>query len=165
MASLRENLEALPRAIFAAEGIVIREILDDDDLWYAVVECKLRPGQEEYVNPAGFSIGRAYLHPEDNVPCVICLESGERIGYLVLRTWAAEGDAYSWSYYMDGKFQGQGYGTKAARLAARILKAADGTKPVKLAVDADNQKAQALYQSIGFQKLDEMDGDELVFGL
>ena len=163
--SIREKLQSLPEAVFTGGGITIREIRDDDDLWYVTVECTLGPGQEEFVNPAGFSIGRAYLNPADNVPCVICLESGERIGYIIFREWLAEGDAYTWSYYLDKDWQGQGYGEKAARLAVRILKTADAGMPVKLSTEQENRKAQRLYQKIGFRKLDEMDGDDLVFGL
>jgi hypothetical protein len=36
---------------------------------------------------------------------------------------------------------------------------------IKLATEAGNKKAQALYSSLGFKQLPEMDGDDLVFGL
>ena len=36
---------------------------------------------------------------------------------------------------------------------------------IKLATEASNVKAHALYKSLGFEKLDEMDGDDFVFGL
>ena len=163
--SVRDKLCGLPEECFSGEGLVIREIRDDDDLWYATVECALASGQEDFVNPAGFAIGRAYLHPEANVPCVICLESGERIGFMIFRDWLGAGTAYSWSYYLDKDWQGRGYGKSAARLAVRILKAADQAMPIKLSTEQANEKAQRLYGSIGFRKLDEMDGDDLVFGL
>lgn len=35
--------------------------------------------------------------------------------------------------------------------------------PIKLSVGADNQKAQALYRKLRFQRLDELDGDDLIF--
>ena len=44
-----------------------------------------------------------------------------------------------------------------------ILKAADPQMPVKLATEPHNAKAQQLYESIGFVKSEEMDGDDLVF--
>ena len=163
--SIREKLRSLPESAFSQDGLTIREIRDDDDLWYVTAECALAPGQEDFVNPAGFSIGRAWLHPADNVPCVICLETGERIGYIVLREWLGAGKAYNWSYFLDKGWQGRGYGKKAAALAVRILKAADPAMPIKLSTEAENAKAQRLYTSIGFRKLEEMDGDDLVFGL
>lgn len=164
MKTLREALAEVCQEDYRLEDIFLRPIADDYDLWFATVECRLKPGQEAYVNPAGFSIGRAWLHPEENLPCVICRDDGVRIGFLILRTWHDAG-AYSWSYYLDAKAQGKGDGTKAARLAVQVLKAAAPEKEIRLAVEADNLKAQKLYRSIGFERLDELDGDDLIFAL
>lgn len=163
--SLRDKLNTLPRETFRGERVSIRPITDDDDLWYATVECRLLPEQEDFVNPAGFSIGRAYLNPADNVPCVILDEDGKRIGYIVLRKWLDDGEAWNWSYYLDKDSQGKGCGRAAALLAVKLLKAADPNMPIKLSTEQKNVKAQRLYQSIGFRRSDEMDGDDLVFVL
>lgn len=161
--SFADKLKSLPKDIWSSERLSIRPIANDDDLWYAVVECRLHPEQEDYVNPAGFSIGRAYLAPGDHVPCVICKKDGERIGYIVFRTWSVEGDGFNWSYYIDKGSQGLGYGKEAASLAVTILKAADPQMPIKLSTEVANTRAQRLYTSIGFVKSEEMDGDDLVF--
>ncbi len=164
--NLTEILKALPTETWHAETVSIQPIRDDDDLWYATVECRLYPEQEDYVNPAGFSIGRAWLDPENNLPCIIRDSQGRRIGYIILRTWLAPGEgAYSWSYYLDRDSQGQGYGRAAAELAVRILKTAAPDVPIKLSTEWDNEKAQRLYQSVGFLKTEEMDGDDYVFRL
>lgn len=160
MASLKQRFDNLSPDVLSMDGISISPIRDDYDLWFATVECRLAPGQEEYVNPAGFSIGRAYLHPESNVPCII-RKDGIRIGYIVLRNW--NDNATSWSYYLDKEWQGQGYGKTAARLATKILKTVMPELPVKLSAEKDNMKAQNLYKSIGFLLSDEIDGDDLVF--
>ena len=162
MKTLKHNICKLSADAFSLDGISIRPIADDWDLWYAVVECRLAPGQEDFVNPAGFSIGRAYLNPEDNVPCIIRLGE-ERIGYIVLRKWNSS--ANSWSYYLDKDWQGKGYGRTAARLAVQILKAAEPNVPIKLSAEAANEKAHRLYRSIGFRHNREMDWDDLVFEL
>lgn len=161
--SFADKLKHTPKDIWSSERLSIRPIENDDDLWYAVVECRLTPEQEDYVNPAGFSIGRAYLAPGSNVPCVICKKDGERIGYIVFRTWLGEGDGFNWSYYLDKDSQGLGYGKEAARLAVAILKGANPQMPIKLSTEVANTKAQRLYESIGFVKSEEMDGDDLVF--
>lgn len=49
-------------------------------------------------------------------------------------------------------------------LAVHILKTA-GIQHLRLSTEAGNVKAQRLYTDIGFMKLDELDGDDLVFGL
>ena len=159
--NLKEKIEALPDSLFSCDEIWISPIRDDYDLWYATVECHLRPGQENFVNPAGFSIGRAYLHPEDYVPCIIW-HGATRIGYIVLRKWAGN-NATSWSFYLDADWQGLGYGKVAAQLAVQILKSAEPKQPVKLSTENNNTRAHHLYRSIGFALSDEMDGDDLVF--
>ena len=85
-----------------------------------------------------------------------------RIGYIVLRKWS-DGNANSWSYYLDKNQQGYGYGRTAATLAVRILKAADPDTPIKLSAELANTKAHHLYTSIGFQQTGETDGDDLIF--
>ena len=160
MPSLKQRIDSLSPDIFSMDGISILPIRDDYDLWFATVECRLAPGQEDYVNPAGFSIGRAWLNPESNIPCII-RKGGIRIGYIVLRNW--KDNATSWSYYLDKDWQGQGYGKTAARLAVKILKSAMPELPVKLSAEKENTKAQRLYKSVGFLLTDETDGDDLVF--
>ena len=163
--SFSDKIKSLPKEIFTSETVSIRPIEDDADIWYAVVECKVTPEQEKNVSPCGFFLGRAYLNPRNYVPCVICKSDGERIGCITLETWIEENSGFCWSYYIDRRFQGQGYGRAAAELAVRILKAADPCMPVKLAVVPDNIKAQELYKSLGFEKSDEMDGDDWVYVL
>ena len=162
---LRTALENTKSAVWSDERVSIRPIAAQDDLVYAIFGCRLTEEQEGLVNPPGFSIGRAYLFREDNVPCLICDERNEPIGFIALCKWLGEGDAYSWSFFIDRDHQGRGYGTSAARAAVRILKAADPEKPVKLSTEKGNEKAQRLYRSLGFRLLPELDGDDLVFGL
>ena len=161
MYTLKERLDRLAPDVFSLDDISILPIRDDYDLWFATVECRLAPGQEEDVNPAGFSIGRAWLNPESNIPCII-RRGNTRIGYIVLRKWTGD-SATSWSYYLDKAQQGHGYGKAAARLAVKILKTAMPELPVKLSAEKDNTKAHRLYESVGFLLTDEIDGDDLVF--
>ena len=161
MHTLKERFDRLPPEVLSAGEISILPIRDDYDLWFATIECKLASGQEDYVNPAGFSIGRAYLNPQTNIPCIIRCGT-TRIGYIVLREWSGS-NATSWSYYLDRSCQGKGYGKAAARLAIQILKAAAPELPVKLSAEQDNTHAHRLYQSIGFLPSGETDGDDLVF--
>lgn len=161
MCSLKDKIIALNSNVLIQDSIRISPIQDDYDLWYAIMECKLAPGHEDLVNPAGFSIGRAYLHPESNVPCIIW-NGDSRIGYIVLREWNGN-EANSWSFYLSQEHQGRGYGKIAAQLAIQILLAAAPDTPIKLSTEKANHKAQQLYLDLGFQRTDELDGDDLVF--
>ena len=163
--SLRVALDHINDTVWLGEGVCIKPIETQEELAYAIFGCQLDEEQKELVNPAGFSIGRAYLHPEDNIPCLIYDENREPIGFISLCKWLGCGDAYSWSYYIDKKHQRKGYGRKAAAVAIRILKTANPEKPIKLSTEECNEKAQSLYLSLGFHKLPELDGDDIVFGL
>ena len=60
--------------------------------------------------------------------------------------------------------QGKGYGRKAAELAVEVLQSVADGKMIKVATEQSNEKAQRLYVSLGLHKLDELDGDDFVFG-
>lgn len=163
--SLRADLEKLPAHCWQNEFVKIRPLKTEADLIYAVCDCQLSEAQKEWVNPAWFSIGRAYLCREDHYPCIIYDKEDAAIGFIHFYKWLGRGDAYSWSFFIDQRHQGKGYGKQAAQLAAAILKAARPDQCIKLAAEARNSNAQRLYTSLGFVKLSEMDGDDLVFGL
>ena len=162
---IRSALETVSIDLWSDARVSIRPLKTESDLIYATYECQLEAWQKELVNPAWFSIGRAYLFREDNYPCIVCNEQMTSIGFIDLCKWLGEGDAYSWSFYIDKRYQGKGYGKSAAEAAVRLLKAADPDKPIKLATEKDNAKAQNLYRSLGFRLLPEFDGDDIVFGL
>lgn len=163
--SLRTELENLPEAGWSNDAVFFRPVKTEADLIYAAYDCELEDTQKDLVNPAWFSIGRAYLSPENNYPCIICSREAEPIGFISLSKWLGSGDGYSWSYFLDRRQQGKGYGRKAAALAVSILKAAIPNKMIKLATEPCNEKAQNLYLSLGFVQLPELDGDDFVFGL
>ena len=161
--SLPTRIRSLSAVRCTLQNITIRPIETQEDLWYAVQELTLTPAQRDFVNPPGFSIGRAWLWPEKFLPCVICRTDGTRIGFIVFSPWLAEGDGVSFGYMIDLHHQHKGYGTAAARLALQMLREVCPDLPVKLAVETDNHRAQALYASLGFVLLDEKDGNDLVY--
>lgn len=161
--SIRSDLMRLPRAAWANETVFFRPIETEDDLIYAAYDCRLRDDQTELVNPVWLSVGRAYLAPEDHVPCVICAAVGERVGFIDLYRWRGDTPSYAWGFFVEARQQGKGYGKAAARLATRLLKAANGAMPIRLAVEEENRRAQAIYRNLGFRALPERDGTDLVF--
>ena len=163
--SLRSDLKKLSPEDCRNERIKLRPLLTEDDLIYAACDCQLTEEQQERINPAWFSIERAYLFPEANLPCLIENEQSGPIGFLNLCQWSAESDTSSWSCFIGRRHQKKDCGKAAAQLAVHILKTAAPEKPIKLATEAQNLPAQSLYVSLGFQKLPEMDGDDLVFAL
>ena len=163
--SLRADLEKLADEHWQNAYVKIKPITTESDLIYAGYDCQLTNEQKKHVNPFWFSIGRAYLFREDNYPCIIYNDHNDSVGFINLNKWLGSGDAYSWSFFVDKSQQGKGYGRHAAQLAVDILKSANPQKQIKLAAEIGNTKAHALYISLGFEKLTEMDGNDIVFGL
>ena len=161
--SIRADLERVPNSAWSNHLVSLRPLQTQDDLIYALFDCQLTEAQKGLVNPASFSIGRAYLFREDNYPCIICNEMKVPIGFMNLDKWLSEGDAYSWSFMIDKRHQGKGYGRSAAELAISVFNAANPAKPIRLSTEQNNEKAQRLYRSLGFRLLPVMDGDDLVF--
>lgn len=177
--NLRQSLSILPQDSFwEGNKLFFREINSDDDLAIAVCELTLPPEQQAFVNPAGFSIGRAYLFPNDNVPYLIYAMEQEHeipVGFIVLRFVCYTEDMRSWNHYINHpprtnwsyfiipSKQGKGYGTLSAKLAMRLLLKAAPEYPIELTTEQENEKAQRLYMRLGFKKTNELDGDDLVF--
>lgn len=163
--SLRQDLDALNVESWENEIVRIKPMTTEKELIYAAYECELSDEQKEMVSPLWFTIGRAYLDKENNVPCIIYNLKNQAIGFICFYAWNGESDAYSWSYFIDLKHQGKGYGKSSAELAINILKLANPSKLIKLASERNNLKAHKLYTLLGFSKSSEMDGDDLVFVL
>ncbi len=163
--NLRKRLYALPDETFYAERMFLRELKTEDDLIRALFDFRLPPEQQEMVNPAGFSIGRAYLFPESNVPYLIFeRETGTPIGFMQLCRYLGIAEVCtSWSYFLAPEHQGKGYGREAAKLAVRVLKNAAPECEIMLSVEQNNRKAQKLYTDIGFVNTGDYDGDDLIF--
>ena len=160
--SLRSDLEALNNDYWQNNLIKIKSLDTLKELIYVCNDCKLSIEQIDNVSPLWYSIGKAYLFKDDNYPCVIYNES-EPIGFICFYKWIGSENTYSWSYFIDLKYQGKGYGKKAAQLAIEILRKANPNISIKLAAEKTNTKAHNLYYSLGFSKSDEMDGDDIVF--
>ena len=162
--SLHKILEALEEEYWHNDTVSIKPLRTMDDLIYAGYDCRLTEAQKDLVSPFWFTIGRAYLFPEDHYPCVIYNERSEAIGFINLCKYIGD-NASSWSFYIDKDHQGKGYGKSTAALAVDILKRVAPDMPIKLSTEQSNVKAQRLYASLGFLKSDELDGDDLVYVL
>lgn len=163
--SLRKDLETLNFDCWKNDLIKIKSLTTEKELIYAAYECQLTEEQREMVSPLWFIIGRAYLNKDNYFPCIIYTLDDKPVGFISFSTWIGNGEAYSWSYFIDLKYQGKGYGKSAAELAINILKTANQNKTIKLAAEKNNTKAHKLYSSLGFSKSSEMDGDDIVFVL
>lgn len=162
---LLTRLEELPRERFENDRVILRKVENEDDVYFCVEECRLPRSQRDMVNSAGFGMGRAWLKPKEHVPYVIRTRQGKPVGFMMLNIWEQPYPSTSWSFFIDGRFQHQGYGSAAAKCAVAVLRAAFPDLPICLSVEESNKKAVALYSKLGFRFWGEYDGDEQVYVL
>ncbi len=170
MTTFRNILKTLPYSEFHSDLVCFREIRTEDELGLATCIFQLPPEQQAMVNPAGFSIGRAYLNPDSFIPYLIYKSEIDKIvpiGFILLsefiETKPSEHTHTSWSYFIIPEHQGRGLGKAAAKLAMRLLCAARPDLPIMLSAEVSNIKAHNLYLELGFKLSDKLDGDDLVF--
>ena len=142
--SLRKDLETLNIDCWKKDLVKIKPLTTEKELIYAAYDCQLSDEQKEMVSPLWFIIGRAYLNKDNYFPCIIYTLDDKPIGFISFSTWMGNGEAYSWSYFIDLKYQGKGYGKSAAELAINILKTANQNKTIKLATEKNNTKAKVI---------------------
>ena len=85
--NLMEKLNALPADCFRSRRICFQRIRTEEDL-FRMGALSLPPEQQVAGNPLWFSLGRAYIAPEQNVPFLILQRADERpavIGFIQLQ--------------------------------------------------------------------------------
>ena len=151
--------------LLSNEQVYFKPVIDDEDLYYCCCDYQLYEEQKEMVNPPYVSISRAYTNPNKYYPFIIRDKNDNNIGFISLNKWIGNDDSFSFSFLIDKRYQKRGYGISSIKLAIDTFKAIDPKKQIKIAVEQDNKKVQELYLSLGFQQLDELDGDDLVLAL
>ncbi len=63
------------------------------------------------------------------------------------------------------KVAGEGWQNQYIKIKPLILESTNPNMPIKLSTEIANKKAQELYHFLGFKRLAEKDGDDLIFEL
>ena len=161
---IRKRITDLDNDALVSERILFKPLETERDLW-SMGDLYLPEDQADLVNPLWFSLGRAYIKPHENLPCLILRkEDNKVIGFIqICRFLGCEEEATSWSCFIVPEYQGVGYGKESVILATKILKRAFPELKIKVAVEQANTKAQGLYNDLGLSFTGEMDGNDLVF--
>ncbi len=114
---------------------------------------ELRPKRTQYrfirKEAVLYSMARAYLSPQEFVPCVI-EENGRFVGAIRLRNYG-RGIGFA-AFFIDRKHQGKGLGRKALEhLIEWVRQNHPEAKEIETAVHSENNAARHLYESLGFR--------------
>ena len=139
------------------------------DKYDDVTELKVNKSQKTFVAPNIYSLIDAYFATtEENMKVYpFGIYYGKKpVGFIMIAydcPWATqcyglpEKYYYIWRFMIDKKYQGQGFGKEALRLAIEFIKTfpAGETKAVWLSYELENEVARKLYLKSGFvERLD-----------
>ncbi|MCI0573348.1 MAG: GNAT family N-acetyltransferase [Myxococcaceae bacterium] len=140
--------------------------------WRDALALGVHPAQQRFVAdvepPAAIALAKAYVRPS-GIPVVpFGIYAGiAMVGFLVLAYEPGSEENYWLShFFVDRRYQGQGYGGRALETLARKLEAEHPScRALQLTVHAENQRARRLYEKVGFTELRALSDGEHVYRL
>ena len=156
------------------------EKIDHYNVW-DVIDLKLKREQKHFVASNEISLVQAYsvwnsetrafpfaIYNDKKVVGFIMIGYNEAGIYDsfdgVVAPEAYKNNYSIWRLMIDKRYQGRGYGSEAIKLAVDFIRTWPAGKAEYCAIswEPENEYAGRLYQSLGFEKNGEMDGDEIV---
>lgn len=158
-----QRLETSAGDGFSGGRIRFSRVKDAEDVEFVAEKCRISDEQRSFVRSGGYCLGMAYIKPENEYPCIIRNENGERIGFIDLRKRSGEVEGLSFVCFLDVGFQGKGYGYEAISLALKIFGEIFPEFPVILAVKRKNTYARGLYEKLGFVNRGDASESEILY--
>ena len=131
--------------------------LTRDNLW-AVVDLKLHPGQEEFVEDNVASIANAYVEPTF-VPLGV-YAGDELVGFAMYGQHPNTGAWWVIRLMIAREQQGKGYGRGAMEAVIAMMTDRVGCEEIVTSFNPSNAVAAGLYASLGFRPTGEIEDDE-----
>ncbi len=139
-------------------AISIRDITPDN--WRQCIDLQVAEAQEHFVAPNVRSLAEAYVH-KDCYPRAI-YKGDEMIGFVMYGRDSKDGKDWIIRFMIDHQHQGKGYGRAALQAVIDLLRQQPNCTAIRLSYEPENSVAEKLYESFGFRKTGEMDGNEII---
>ncbi|MCC2409114.1 GNAT family N-acetyltransferase [Bacillus sp. FSL W8-0519] len=135
----------------------------DDTNEFKVRNINLRSGQEKFIETIDECLNEANTYHEWH-PVAIYYDE-EIIGFAMYGSFGPNKDTWIDRIMIDEKYQGKGYGKIAMMKLINIVSKEYGVNVIYLSVTEENRTAYNLYESIGFEFMNERDlnNGELLF--
>jgi diamine N-acetyltransferase len=118
---------------------------------------KVHPEQEKFVAPNTFSLLQAHYEPELNATPQGIYDGDTMVGFIMpvepdfrVDKDILEGEIWIMRFMIGADFQGKGYGKAALLKFIEWAKAQGKYHTVKLSYEPTNERARAIYASVGF---------------
>ena len=115
-----------------------------------VLKLKVSKNQENFVSTTAYSLAQAYVYQENAYPFAIYADD-TLVGFIMFGFYELRNQYTLWKFLIDEKYQNKGYGKIALLLGIEYMKKQHDIKEMYTGVAIDNNVAEHLYQSIGFQ--------------
>lgn len=114
-----------------------------------ILDLSTGAGQEEFVARNVRSLAQAWVFRDRARPYALYEGEGP-VGFIMFDWRPEEKTAEIWRLMIDYRHQGKGYGRRAMELALEKIRRAELFDRVQLYYVPGNEKARALYHSLGF---------------
>ena len=123
---------------------------------------KVSESQKRFVSDDMRLLARAYAYRENRSNAYIIYDNDVPVG-MALYYDCDERKAFDLSQiFIDERYQGKGFGTKAARQILQLMEADGKYDKVILCYIDGNEAAQKMYEKLGFHLTGECDEDEII---
>ncbi len=148
----------------------LREVTREN--WRATLSLAVFPEQQrfiaDYTPIAAIALAKAYIRPAGLtwVPYAFYANT-EMVGFIELAYEPESADNYwIFHFFIDHHVQGRGYGKEALRLIIQLVRDHHPhCQAIQLTTHPENEHAQRLYTSLGFQPTGATLSDEPVYRL
>ena len=121
----------------------------------------VREDQRHFVADCAGTLARAWAYRKDNSVVRLVYSDDVPVGMLLYYDWPEE-EMYIFSQlFIDRRWQGMGYGRRAAELALEEMRAAGRYSKVILCYVEGDEPAMKLYSSLGFVHTGLAEEDEV----
>ena len=115
-----------------------------------VLKLKVSKEQENFVSTTAYSLAQAYVYRENAYPFAIYADD-TLVGFIMFGFYELRNQYTLWKFLIDEKNQNKGYGKMALALGIEYMKKQYDIKEMYTGVAIDNDVAERLYHSVGFQ--------------
>ena len=115
-----------------------------------VLKLKVSKEQENFVSTPAYSLAQAYVYRNNAYPFAIYADD-TLVGFIMFGFYELRNQYTLWKFLIDEKYQNKGYGKMALALGIEYMKKQYDIKEMYTGVAIDNDVAERLYHSVGFQ--------------
>lgn len=139
--------------IIETERLIIRNFEESDaaGLWDYLSQPRANCFFDEKLNTLDDAVANVKQRQKDELQFAVCLKDTDMIiGNLFARR--EEPDTYSVGWQFNGKYEGKGYASEAARYYLSFLFSDKNARRIYAYVEEDNLRSQKLCERLGLRK-------------